>query len=74
MTAAGLPDLTPHALKHAFVTNTLDAGVNLATVSRTAGHSSVGITASVYSHATGRGDRQVADAGDALFGTKAKQG
>jgi integrase len=70
LAAAGLPDLRVHDLKHAFVTNSLGAGVDLATVSRTAGHSSVGVTVGVYSHATRRGDRAVADAGDALFTPK----
>lgn len=70
LAAANLPDLRVHDLKHAFVTNTMGAGVDLGTVSRTAGHSSISVTVGVYGHATRRGDRAVADAGDALFRTE----
>lgn len=74
LAAAELPDLRVHDLKHAFVTNTMGAGVDVGTVSRTAGHSSIAVTVGVYGHATRRGDRAVADAGDALLGrTERKQ-
>lgn len=74
MAAAKLPALRGvHDLKHAFVTNALEADVDLPTVSRTAGHSSVGVTAGVYGHATRKGDRKLGDAMDAVFG-KGKSG
>jgi len=64
---AGLPHLRVHDLRHAFVTNALEADVDLATVSRAAGHQSVRITADVYNHATNRADRKVANALDEAF-------
>lgn len=67
MKAAGLPHLWPHALRHAFATNVLEGDVDLATVSRAAGHASVRVTADVYVQATRRADRKVANAIDAVF-------
>ncbi len=45
LAALGLPGaFTPHALRHSFVTNLLEMGVDLVVVSRLANHSSVAIT------------------------------
>jgi len=43
--------ITPHSLRHTFLTLTLQAGADLATVKELAGHSNVGTT-SVYLHTT----------------------
>jgi len=48
--AAGLPHLTVHGLRHAFATLALSGGVDLKTTSEMLGHSSISITADVYSH------------------------
>jgi len=42
---AGVEDLTPHDLRRSFVSDLLDAGIDLATVSYMAGHASVQTTA-----------------------------
>ena len=46
----GLPDITPHMLRHHFATKTLEQGAKLEVISRILGHSSVGITADIYRH------------------------
>ena len=48
--AVGLPHLTLHGLRHAFATLALNAGVDLKTTSEMLGHSTIAITADVYSH------------------------
>ena len=47
---AGLPHLTLHGLRHAFATLALSAGIDLKTTSEMLGHSSISLTADVYSH------------------------
>ena len=47
---AGFPHLTLHGLRHAFATVSLTAGVDLKTTSEMLGHSSIAITADIYSH------------------------
>jgi len=46
----GLPHLTVHGLRHVFATLALSAGVDLKTTSEMLGHSTITITADVYSH------------------------
>ena len=58
---AGLPRLGPHKLRHLSASLALQNGVPLPLVSKRLGHSSVAITASVYSHAL-TGDEQAAEA------------
>jgi len=48
--AAGVPVVSPHALRHAHASALLAAGVDLAAVSRRLGHGSVAVTAEVYAH------------------------
>ncbi len=57
--AAGAPVVTLHACRHAYGSHLLDKGVPLPIVSKMLGHSSVDVTARVYSHAlsTGADDR-----------------
>ncbi len=47
---AGLVDITPHMLRHSYVTHLLEAGVDIETVSKLVGHSSIKITSEYYSH------------------------
>ena len=42
---AGLPDVSPHVLRHTFGKHALDAGVDLVTVSRLLGHERLETTA-----------------------------
>jgi integrase/recombinase XerC len=42
---AGLPDVSPHTLRHTFGKHALDAGVDLVTVSRLLGHERLETTA-----------------------------
>ena len=48
----GLPQRRFHDLRHTFATLALEAGEDLATVSRALGHTSVATTADVYMHVT----------------------
>jgi integrase len=48
--AAGLPRMTPYALRHAHATLLLASGVNLKIVSERLGHSGIALTADTYSH------------------------
>jgi len=45
-------NLHPHALRHAFVTNLLNAGVPITVVPSLVGHASADITVRLYTHAT----------------------
>jgi integrase len=49
---AGVDWVTPHVLRHSFVTRLVESGVEIAKVSKWAGHSSIQVTADIYSHLT----------------------
>lgn len=61
---AGLPRIRCHDLRHTAATLQLAAGVPLAVISRTLGHSSIGITADLYAAVTPDLRREAADAMD----------
>lgn len=48
--SAGIPEVTPHALRHTHASVLLYNGVSTLSVSKRLGHSDVGITQSVYLH------------------------
>lgn len=68
LTRAGLPRIRCHDLRHTAATLQLAAGVPLATISRTLGHSSIAITANVYAQVTPELRREAADAMDRALG------
>jgi integrase len=49
---AGLPVLSPHALRHTHVVHLLEAGANIKYVSERLGHASIKMTADTYLHVT----------------------
>ncbi len=49
---AGLPILSPHALRHTHAVHLIEAGANIKYVSERLGHASVKITADTYLHVT----------------------
>jgi integrase len=57
---AGLPVVRFHALRHGHATAALEAGVPLKVVSDRLGHSSIVVTADIYSHCTAATDRAAA--------------
>ena len=46
-----LPHITPHMLRHTFITNSYNAGLDLKSLQVVAGHSDIKITLDVYTHA-----------------------
>jgi integrase len=69
---AGLNDTSLHTLRHSHGSQLLSAGVPLPTVSKRLGHSSVYVTATVYSHALAKDEIAAADAWDAAVETAMK--
>lgn len=52
VSAAGLPALSPHGLRHTHATLLLEAGVHPKVVQERLGHSSIAVTLDIYSHVT----------------------
>lgn len=46
-----LPHITPHVLRHTFCTNMASKGMNIKSLQYVMGHSDVGVTLNVYTHA-----------------------
>ena len=64
---AGLPRQRFHHLRHATATLLLEAGEELAVVSKILGHSNVGTTANIYGHLTPAMSQRVADRMDTIL-------
>ena len=64
---AGLPRQRFHDLRHAAATLLIEAGEELAVVSRLLGHSDFGTTANIYAHLTSSMERRAADRMDAVL-------
>jgi integrase len=60
-TAAGLPTLNFHDLKHTAGTALLDEGVNIKTAQARLGHANPRTTLAIYAQATAKADREAAD-------------
>ncbi len=67
LTAAGLPKIRPHDLRHTYATLAIQASVPLLTVSRQLRHASIGTTADIDAHAVPRSNRAAADALEAIL-------
>jgi integrase len=65
-TKAGLKGVSLHTLRHSHGSLLLSAGVPLPAVSKRLGHSSVYVTATVYSHALSKDETAAADAWDTV--------
>jgi integrase len=64
---AGLPRITLHGIRHAYLTMLLRDGVPLKVVSQRAGHASLAVTTTVYNHAMPGYDQAVAEASRRLL-------
>jgi Phage integrase family len=62
-----MPDVTFHALRHTHVSQLIDAGVDIATISKRLGHAKPDITLRVYAHLVRNDDSKAAAAIDAAF-------
>lgn len=47
-----LPNITPHVFRHTFCTNMANAGMDVKTLQYLMGHSGVGVTLNIYTHAS----------------------
>lgn len=47
-----LPNITPHVFRHTFCTNMANAGMDVKTLQYLMGHSDVGVTLNIYTHAS----------------------
>ena len=61
----------PHRGRHAYATLILEAGVDLAVVSKSLGHSNISTTADVYAHLTPQMRRESATVMDGILGKRA---
>lgn len=60
--STGLPDVTFHGLRHTHASQLIDAGVDIATISKRLGHATPAITLSVYAHRFRQDDGKAAAA------------
>jgi integrase len=64
---AGLPDMRFHDLRHSSVTNLLEVGTNVISVSKLVGHANPSTTINIYGHATDSHQELLRDAIDRSF-------
>ena len=67
--AIGFPEITFHALRHTHVSQLVDQGVDIVTISRRIGHANPEITLRSYSHLFRRDDGKASEALNAIFKT-----
>jgi integrase len=58
----GIPEITFHGLRHTHASQLIDAGVDIATISKRLGHATPGITLAVYAHRFQQDDGKAAAA------------
>lgn len=63
-------DVSPHILRHTYITNLLLAGVDVKTVQYLAGHEHAKITLDIYSHLTYNKPEDIIDKVNSAFGVK----
>ena len=52
LSSNGLHEINVHGLRHTFATRALESGMNVKTLSKIPGHSSVAFTLDTYAHVT----------------------
>lgn len=67
LSQADLTDVNFHTLRHTFATRCLESGIDLITVSKTLGHSSVKVTGDIYTHITETHQRNVLESLESLY-------
>ena len=65
--AADITDINFHTLRHTFATRCLESGMDLLTISKTLGHSSVKITGDVYLHMSQPHQKECLDMLNAVY-------
>ena len=63
----GMPEITFHSLRHTHASQLIDAGIDIATISKRLGHATPGITLSVYAHRFQQDDGKAAAAVNAVI-------
>jgi integrase len=63
----GLPDITFHALRHTHVSQMIEAGVDIVTISKRLGHAKPNITLAIYAHMFKSDDSKAATAVNAAL-------
>jgi len=66
--AAGIPEVTFHALRHTHASQLIDAGVDIVTISRRLGHAKPDITLRIYAHLFRKDDSKASAAINAAIG------
>ena len=64
----GMPEITFHSLRHSHVSQLIDNGVDIVTISKRLGHAKPSITLAIYSHMFHTDDRKAAAAINAALG------
>ena len=66
-----LPSITPHSLRHTFITLQITAGVDIRTLQARSGHAQASTLLNIYSHAIQSAQKKAAQAmDDVLFGSE----
>jgi len=65
----GVPEVTLHAVRHTHVSQLIDTGVDIVTISKRLGHSKPDITLRIYAHLFRKDDGKAAGAINAILGS-----